>query len=156
DGEAEPVIVLSYKAWQRLFDASPGALGQKLILNDQPFTVIGVMPSRFGWWTNEGGWLVLPEDSRDARGAAAIIRLKPGVSQKAAEEQLQALHLRLAKERPADFPKNGFTTSLQNYLNITVASGEMESSLQLLFGAVGFLLLIACANVANLQLARGT
>jgi predicted permease len=156
DGQPEPVIVLTYKAWLRLFDGSPGALGQKLILNDQPFTVIGVMPSRFGWWTNEGGWLVLPEDSRDARGAAAIVRLNPGVSQKAAEEQLQALHLRLAQQRPADFPRNGFTTSLQNYLSITAASGEMESSLRLLFGAVGFLLLIACANVANLQLARAT
>jgi predicted permease len=156
DGQPEPVIVLSHKAWLRLFDGSRSALGQKLVLNDQPFTVIGVMPSRFGWWTNEGGWLILPEDPRDSRGAAAIMRLKPDVSPKVGEEQLQALHLRLAKERPADFPKAGFTTSLRNYLDITVASGEMQSSLRLLFGAVGFLLLIACANVANLQLARGT
>ena len=156
DGQVQPVIVLSYKAWLRLFDGMPSALGQTLLLNDQPFTVIGVMPSRFGWWTDEGGWLVLPEDARDARGAAAIMRLKSGVSPKVGEEQLHALHLRLAKERPADFPKVGFTTSLQNYLDITAASGEMESSLRLLFGAVGFLLLIACANVANLQLARGT
>jgi putative ABC transport system permease protein len=156
DGQPEPVIVLTVKAWQRLFDGSPSALGKKLVLNDQPFTVIGVMPSRFGWWTDDGGWIVLPEDARDTRNVFAIMRLKAGISPKVAEDQLQALHLRLAKERPNDFPKAGFTTSLQNYLDITTASGAMQSSLRLLFGAVGLLLLIACANVANLQLARAT
>ena len=156
DGQPEPVIVLTAKAWQRLFNGSPSALGKKVVLNDQPFTVIGVMPSRFGWWTDDGGWIVLPEDGRDTRDVFAIMRLKPGISRKVAEDQLQALHMRLAKERPDDFPKAGFTTSLQNYMDITVASGAMQSSLRLLFGAVGFLLLIACANVANLQMARVT
>src|SRR5205807_10352814 len=77
-------------------------------------------------------------------------------SQQQAEQQLQALHLRLARETPASFPKDGFRTTLTNYMDVTVASGEMQNSLRLLFGAVGFLLLIACANVANLQLARVT
>jgi putative ABC transport system permease protein len=156
DGQPEPVIVLSYGAWKRLFDSRADALGKKLILNDQAFTVIGVMPPRFGWYTNQGGWIVLPEDVRDKRYAADIERLKPGVSPHVAEEQLQALHMRLAQEQPDDFPKSGFATKLVNYLDITVASGEMQSSLRLLFGAVGFLLLIGCANVANLQLARST
>jgi len=156
DGTAEPVIVITEKAWNRLFDSNPDALGKKIVLDDQAFTVIGVMPSRFGWWTDEGGWVVLPEDVRDNGRAAPIFRLRPGVSAKAAEEQLHATLLRLAAEHPNDYPKGGFTTSLVNYMNITVASGEMESNLRLLFGAVGFLLLIACANVANLQLARGT
>ena len=155
-GEAEPVVVLSYLAWQRWFGGDRNALGKTLTLNDQPHTVIGVMPPRFGWYTNDGIWLPLPTNEREQRMVNAIVRLRPGMSPHVAEQQLHALHLRLAKERPANFPKEGFTTRLINYMDITVASGDMRSSLQLLFGAVGFLLLIACANVANLQLARGT
>ena len=157
DGQAEPVVVLTYGAWQRLFDGSPEALGKTLILNDQRYTVIGVMPSRFGWWTNDGGWLPMPIDLHEDRMVFTIMRLQPGISRSVAEQQLQALHLQLAKITPANFPKEGFTTALRNYMDMTVASGsEMKSSLQLLFGAVGFLLLIACANVANLQMARAT
>jgi putative ABC transport system permease protein len=156
NGQAERVIVLSYRAWQRLFDGNPDALGKTLVLNDTPATVIGVMPPRFGWWTGDGGWLPLPIDLREDRSIAPIVRLKPGVSKDVGEQQLQALFVRLAKETPANYPKDGFTTGLTNYMDMTVASGEMQSSLRMLFGAVGFLLLIACANVANLQMARAT
>ena len=154
-GEAERVIVLSYGAWQRLFSGSPDALGKTLVLNDIPRTVVGVMPPRFGWWTNDGGWLPMPLTVRDDPMVAPIMRLRPGVSATVAAEQLQALNLELAKAHPVNFPKNRFATSLINYMDVTVASGStMRSSLTLLFGAVGFLLLIACANVANLQMAR--
>jgi putative ABC transport system permease protein len=156
NGQAEPVIVLSYKAWQRLFDGSSDALGKTLVLNDKRYTVIGVMPSRFGWWTGDGGWLPMPIDLREDRIAFPIMRLNQGVSKDAAGQQLHALFLQLAKDTPANYPKEGFTSGLTNYLDMTVASGEMQSSLRLLFGAVGFLLLIACANVANLQMARAT
>ena len=155
-GQPDPVIVLSDGAWNRLFNRSPSALGQKLVLNDVSYTVIGVMPSRFGWFTDSGGWIPLPPDSRMTQGLLPIMRLKPGVSSQAAQQQLQALNLQLARQAPANFPKEGFRTVVRNYMDITVASGDMESSLHLLFGAVGFLLLIACANVANLQMARGT
>ncbi len=95
-------------------------------------------------------------DPREERRIFPIVRLAAGVAPQAAEEQLQALFEGLAKESQADLPKEGYRAMLKNYMDITVASGTMESSLRLLFGAVGFLLLIACANVANLQLARAT
>jgi predicted permease len=155
-GEPEQVTVISYKAWQRWFSGDPNAIGKTLILNDRSYTVIGVMPPRFGWYGNDSLWLPLSELPREDRMTNVIMRLAPGVSPQAAQEQLQALHLRLAQENPKNFPQNGFTTRLTNYMDMTVASGEMRSSLLLLFGAVGFLLLIACANVANLQLARAT
>jgi predicted permease len=155
-GEPEPVAVLSFRGWQRLFGSDTNVLGRTLRLDDQPHTIIGVMPPRFGWWTDDGLWLPLGVDSRDRRSVFPIARLKPGVSAGIAEQQLHTLHLELAKSNPAGFPNVEFSTLLTNYLDITAASGEMQRSLRLLFGAVGFLLLIACANVANLQLARAT
>ena len=156
DGLAEPVVVLSHKLWLRLFDGNPSAIGRTLQLNGRPHTIVGVMPPRFGWYGNDGFWLPLAPARTDLSFVAPIMRLASGVSPAVAEEQLKAFHQRLAKEKPSTFPPQGFTTRLRNYLDVTVASGEMRTSLQLLLGAVGFLLLIACANVANLQLARGT
>jgi len=155
-GEPEPVVMLSFQLWQRLFGGDPNAIGKTLRLDDQLHTIIGVMPPRFGWWTSDGVWLPMGMDSRDQRGVFPIARLKAGVSSSVASQQLHALQLQLAKENPSTFPRDSFDTLLTNYLDMTVASGEMRTSLQLLFGAVGFLLLIACANVANLQLARGS
>ncbi len=156
DGEAEPVVVLSSRLWLRLFEGNPSAVGRTLRLNGRPHTIVGVMPPRFGWYGSEGFWLPLSPARRDIPWINPIVRLAPGVSKAVAEEQLIALNKRLALEKPASFPGSGFTTRLRNYLDVTVASGEMQTSLRLLLGAVAFLLLIACANVANLQLARGT
>ena len=156
DGQAEAVVVLSYKLWLRLFEGSPSAMGRSLRLNGVPHTIIGVMPPRFGWYGNDGFWLPLSPARKDIPGIAPIARLVPGATKDIAAQQLDALHKALAAERPEAFPAQGFTTRLDNYLDVTVASGEMRTSLRLLLGAVAFLLLIACANVANLQLARGT
>jgi len=156
DGQAEPVVVLSHRLWLRLFEGNPSALGRTLRLNGRPHTIVGVMPPRFGWYGNDGFWLPLSPTRTDVPWINPIVRLRPGVSKAAAEQQLGAFHQRLAAENPSSFPPQGFTTALRNYLDVTVASGPMRTSLQLLLGAVAFLLLIACANVANLQLARGS
>ena len=155
NGDAEPVVVLSHRLWLRLFEGNPGAVGKTLRLNGRPHTIVGVMPPRFGWWTSDGFWLPLAPIRTDVPWVNPIVRLAPGVTAAAAEGQMHAINRRLAEARPDSFPKQGFTTRLRNYMDVTVASGEMRTSLSLLLGAVGFLLLIACANVANLQLARG-
>ncbi|MGC2299927.1 MAG: ABC transporter permease, partial [Acidobacteriaceae bacterium] len=155
-GEPAPVVVLSYGFWQRFFSGDRHAIGRTVTLDDVPRTIIGVMPPRFGWWTNEAFWLPLRTDLKDNGGTAVIMRLAPGVTQHAAEQQLNQLNIRLAAERPDDYPKGQLRTVLLNYMDITTASGEMSDSLHLLFAAVGLLLLIACVNVANLQLARTT
>jgi predicted permease len=155
-GQPEPVTVISYRLWQHLFGGDPGAIGRTLRLDDQLYTIIGVMPARFGWWTSDGLWLPMDNKPGDPGRIFPIARLKPGVNPAAARQHLHALQLELAKTDPAGFPKGKFDSMLTNYLDMTVASGAMQRTLQVLFGAVGFLLLIACANVANLQLARST
>lgn len=157
NGDPEDVIVLSYKAWYRYFDGNPDALGKTLVINDRKVAVIGVMPPRFGWFTDDGGWMPFTKTPTPDRWVLPIVRIKPGIGSTVVTEQLQAVESRLQAEHPGDFPKNSsVVVNLNNYLDITVASGNMSNSLEMLFGAVGFLLLIACANVANLQMARAT
>ena len=155
-GEPARVVVLSYGFWQRFFSGDLHVINRTITLDDVPRTIIGVMPPRFGWWTNEAFWLPLRMDPKDPSGLAVIVRLAPGVTQHAAEQQLNQLNIQFAAERPQDYPKGQLRTILLNYMDITVASGEMSASLHLLLAAVSLLLLIACVNVANLQLARTT
>jgi len=135
-GEPEPVVVLSHKVWLRLFDGDPAAVGRTLRLNDVPHTIVGVMPARFGWYGSEALWLPLGTIPQPGRMVNPIVRLADGVSPGVAEEQLHALHLRLSQETPAVFPAGGFNSQLRKYLDITVASGEMRTSLYLLLGVL--------------------
>ena len=155
-GEPNPVVVLTYGFWRRYFNGSPQALGKKLILNGVPHTVIGVMPPRFGWWTLVSFWLPMNMDLTNQSGIAVIMRLRPGVSKDAAEQQMNQLNEQLALLNPQQYPKGKMRALLMNYMDITAAAGAMQQSLNLLLAAVGLLLLIACVNVANLQLARMT
>ena len=155
-GEPQPVTIVSYAFWQRLLGGDAKALGRTLRLDDRLYTVIGVMPPRFGWWNSDGVWLPISSTPGDPGRLFPVGRLVPHIDPSVARQQLQSVETTLAKAYPADFPKQAFEATLTNYLDMTVASGEMQHALQLLFGAVVFLLLIACANIANLQLARAS
>jgi putative ABC transport system permease protein len=154
-GEARPVAVLSFRRWQQAFGGATDVLGKTLRLDDVDHQIVGVMPARFGWWTSDGVWVPLARTSAD-RQVFPIVRLRDGVTPQAAVQQWQALVVGLVAAHPEAFPRDGARGILTNYLDVTVASGPMQQSLRLLFGAVVLLLLIACANVANLQLARAS
>src|SRR3954454_24355229 len=158
-----PVVILGYEFWQRRFGGDPNVIGQTIQMNARPQTVVGVMAPGFRLFLKEGSlagkpsdlWApwVLPANGRDSGGRyhEAIARLKPGVSAAAAEAQLKTIAAALAVETPQ---RNRNWTAQVHRLHDEL-SGEYRRSLLVLAGAVAFVLLIACANVANLLLARG-
>ena len=153
NGDPEPVVVIGFRLWQRLFAGDPNIIGQTLLLDHQPYVIIGVMPERFALG-NTDGWLPLSTTDRKA-GTGVYFRLRPGVSQEIAEQQLRGLFERLAREAPDRFPKEGFVVKLTHFGQ----GGPLDryggrASIRALFWATACLLLIACTNVANLQLAR--
>jgi putative ABC transport system permease protein len=159
-----PIVVISYGLWQRRFGAAASAVGEQLLIDDKSYTVIGVAPAGFQYPDKTELWFpplrLAPEMSETAdvtqnRGRgylSAVARLKPGVSLEQAKAEMETITARLRKEYP-ETNNNRFNrvVSLQTHL-----VGETSRLLWLLFGAVGCVLLIACANVANLLLARAT
>src|SRR5262252_1283602 len=150
--DPEPVAVLSYSFWQRHFNGDPAAVGRKIQLVHKTYTIVGVMPSRFTWQDADVYLpLKLPGGPNDVYDPT--IRLRPGFTQEAANSELQALLEEFAKETPTHFPKK-FRVHLKGLNDQFVE--HLGHSLFLLFGAVGLLLVIGCANVSILLLARGT
>ncbi len=152
--EAAPVAVLGYKFWKRQFNGDRSIIGRKLRLNDKVRTVVGVMPKRFMW---RGADVYLPvvfQKGHFAEGVHFIFimgRLKPGVSPAQARTELDPiLREMILGETGEREPK--LRVVLNNFYE-TFPSG-IRQSLWILFGAVGVLLLIACANVSSLLLAR--
>jgi len=156
-------VILSHEVWQRRFGSDRAIVGRTIKLNTLPKTVVGVMPPGFRLFLKAGSlvgkpvdvWLpyVLPAEAREPRGRylSVVARLKPGVSIETAQAQMNALAASLATELPAfDTGWGAKVVPLRNEL-----SGEVRPALLVLSGAVAFVLLIACANVANLLLARG-
>jgi putative ABC transport system permease protein len=154
---APPVAVMNHRAWVRLFNADPAVIGRTLILNGEARTVIGVMPPRFEWniadlWVPSV--LSRSDDPQSVRGFRAFqAHLRPGVSAAEAEAQLNVVASRRAAQHPNDYPPH-FRMGVITVINWVVR--EFRGVLYTLFGAVSLLLVIACCNVANMLLARGT
>ena len=148
-------VVLSHRLWRRRFDAQADAIGRTLRLNGEDYTIVGVMPRRFDYPDAAELWtpLVLTPAERLDRGVhtyRVVGRLKTGIPLSAAQEELHAIAMRLRTAFPAtDVGHDVRLLDLGRQL-----ANEARPALWTLFGAVGFVLLIACANVANLFLAR--
>lgn len=152
DGQdPQPVVDLSYKFWQRHFNGDPSVVGRTLQLVHQNYKIIGVLPSRFTW-EDADVYLPLKITNDPSRTYGPLLRLKPGVTYAAANAELQPLLEQFAKETPDHFPKK-FRVHVVGFNEQFVK--RLGPSLALLFGAVSLLLLIGCANVSILLLARG-
>ncbi len=156
--------LLAYHLWQSRFGGDPNVVGQQVFVDGEAHTIIGVMPPRFafppliGTW-NPVIWLSLnlpdekPADERARHSLSVAGRLKPGVSVESARAEMNAIAGRLAKAFPKE---NGeWPAAKVTRLSDDERMSEFRSTLWLLLGAAGLVLLIACANIASLLLARG-
>ncbi len=155
------VVILSYGFWQRAFGGDPGILGKSVQLGTRAYTIVGVLPAGFpsvlsfdprkpaDIYTPLAYDETLPYACRDCRHLRAFARLKDGVTSAQAEAEMNQISANLVREYPTAYSAAGVTLiPLKDYL-----VGDVKTALWILLGSVGFVLLIACVNVANLLLA---
>jgi putative ABC transport system permease protein len=156
---APPVVIISDRLWQRGFNRDPSVLGRSITLHDQNYTVIGVMPREVTSPQDTDAWLSMMRRSNNPVWMQRFIhpmiyvwgKLKPGVTVEQARAQMKAIAARLEKAYP---DTNGQETAVVTPLLDNLV-GKYKTNLALLLGAVGLVLLVACANLANLFAARG-
>src|SRR5580765_2187133 len=150
------VVILSNRLWARSFASNPDILGKDIRLNGEPYTVVGVLPPGIHDRFNSQLWvpLSIPTDptGQVMRSVSVMARLKDNVTMAQAQAEMSGIEQQLLDERPKS---NLLGVSVQP-LHLNFLTDATQRNLWLLLGAVGFLLLIACVNVANLLLARGT
>src|SRR5215469_13899573 len=157
---AAPVVMLSFSLWQSHFGSDRAAIGRPVLLDGRSFTIIGILPPNFRWIEKVqflepiGTWLATNPEATDrgARGDMVVIaRLAPSSSLAAARSEMEGIAARLAKQYPD--ANDQFGVLLRPIREAFI--GDMRIAILSLFGAVICVLLIACANVANLLLVRG-
>jgi putative ABC transport system permease protein len=156
---AENVIVLSSGLWQRRYGASREVIGRRVMMGEQPFTIVGVMPPDLDYPTGVEVWMTTssvptsgPFGDAARREVNLIARLRPGVTIEQATSEIAGLTQRLEAAAPADTLR-GLIPVVRSFVDVVV--GDVRTAMVALFGAVGLVLLIASANVANLLLMRG-
>ncbi|MEY2575219.1 MAG: hypothetical protein QOF80_706 [Verrucomicrobiota bacterium] len=153
----EQVVILSHAFWREKFGMQPDVLGQSLIMNGKPYTVIGVLPENFDFpsplvkvWVPAALDAAIFQENLDAHFLRVIGRLKPGVTPERLKAEIDILGQRV-NPTGDDTVRRFYSMSLEERM-----FGDLRQPLLVLFSAVSFLLLIACANVANLMLARAS
>ena len=158
EGNAPLVAVIGERLWERAFGRNPDVIGRSMQLNAQVFTIVGVAPARFTgrsdasevWVSMIASTTPQGREARGSRGFPALARLAPGVSLTAAQADVTTVAKQLEQAYPQTNEKRGVEVSPL----VNEVFGQIRPAISLLFGAVAFVLVIACASVASLLLAR--
>jgi predicted permease len=154
--DEDAVVILGHNLWQRTFGGDPNIVGQMITISNRPRTVIGVMPKGFRFPEVSDLWVPLALTTktftRNDHGLSAIARLKEGVTISGAQAEMSTIAARIEQQNPVTNEGLGvIVTSLHEKL-----ASDYREGLLILLGVVGFVLLVACVNVANLMLGRAT
>jgi putative ABC transport system permease protein len=162
----EPLVVVSETAWTRYLSSDPSVVGRLILINGIAHTVVGIMPSSFDYPLGSHIWMLSPRlvptppvglrgdllANRDARYFSSVARLQPGVTLAQAQADLSALAEDLAERFPQSHARRGLAVQRLHERIV----GDVRRAILLLLGAVGVVLVIACANIASLLLARAS
>jgi putative ABC transport system permease protein len=158
----DQVVLIGYGLWKARFGGDPAIVGRTLTINGKPMTVVGILPTGFDYPLNAEMWKPLAfapadltPDNRGNHGYEVLARIKPNLTLDQAQADMQAI-TKVIIERNRDYPYQRFNYELELVSLLEETVGDIKAALWILIAAVGFVLLIACVNVASLLLARAS